>query len=493
MSSATDWRVLTSGMGTCAPSARFIDWSSTSRQLWVEISQISREYLRMTRASDSPCMLLRFRGENIRSFRNEFEISFVASTLAEPGVARTVAWRDGDSDRSRMKVLPAAVILGANGSGKTNVLRAMYDMRECVLRSFRGWGQTSTSRRSFRLDRAAQRHPSLFEVDLILGGVLHRYGFTLDDDAIVSEWALRFPHGREQVMFERERSEIKIGSSMPSSLNAATELVRENALFLSTAVALRGSSLRPLFEWFVRNLILAEADTRALRQAFTVDQLNDESRRAQVLDLLRAADLGIVDVQSVKPDPKAQEKLERVAEILFEGEDPERVEEFTAVIDGLIRLKHRGAEADVYLNMGDESLGTLVWLGLIGPIVDALTSGSVLLADELDASLHPRLVAEVVRLFQDQSSNPRRAQIVFNSHDVSLLGDSGPDRLIGRDQIWFCEKDGDGASKLYPLSDLDPRKNEAIARRYLSGRYGAVPILAPSEFAAVTRDLVPVE
>ena len=465
---------------------------STARWSWVEFLQVSREYQRMTRADESPCMLLRFRGENIRSFRDEFELSLVASALAEPGVARSVQWRDGQSQRSHMQVLPAAVILGANGSGKTNVLRAMADMRDCVLRSFRGWGQTGTSRRSFRLDHESRSQTSLYEVDLILAGVLHRYGFTLDDDAVVAEWAFRFPHGREQVMFEREGSIVKVGSSMPSSLNAATELVRENALFLSTAVALRGTAVRPLFDWFGRNLILAEADSRPLRQVFTIDQLNDDRKRARVLELLRAADLGIVDVEAVKPDPKAQEKLARVAEILFEGEDPEQAGEFTAVIDNLIRLKHRGADDDVFLDMGEESLGTLVWLGLIGPIVDALASGSVLLADELDASLHPRLVAEVVRLFQSQETNPLRAQIVFNSHDVSLLGDSGPDRLVGRDQVWFCDKDRDGASKLYPLSDLDPRKNEAIGRRYLSGRYGAVPILTAGDFAAA-RELAPVE
>jgi hypothetical protein len=89
-----------------------------------------------------------------------------------------------------------------------------------------------------------------------------------------------------------------------------------------------------------------------------------------------------------------------------------------------------------------------------------------------DASLHPALVAELIRLFQDPKSNPRRAQLVFNTHDATILGDSTSDRLIGRDQVWFTEKRADDSTRVYPLSDLDPRKEEAIGRRYLAGRYG---------------------
>ena len=112
---------------------------------------------------------------------------------------------------------------------------------------------------------------------------------------------------------------------------------------------------------------------------------------------------------------------------------------------------------------------------------------AVFLADELDASLHPALVAYVVSLFQNTDSNPRRAQLIFNSHDTTLLSRAVPSatagplpRLLGRDQIWFTEKENDGATRLYPLSDLSPRKGEAIDQRYLAGRYGAVPILARS-------------
>jgi len=99
----------------------------------------------------------------------------------------------------------------------------------------------------------------------------------------------------------------------------------------------------------------------------------------------------------------------------------------------------------------------------------------------------PSLVRQLIRLFQDPISNPRRAQLVFNSHDMTILGDSASDRLIGRDQIWFTEKCDDGSTSLYSLADLEPRKSEAIGRRYLAGHSGATPNLSNQEFEAAAK------
>jgi AAA15 family ATPase/GTPase len=115
----------------------------------------------------------------------------------------------------------------------------------------------------------------------------------------------------------------------------------------------------------------------------------------------------------------------------------------------------------------------------------------------LDASLHPVLVAHLISLFQDPSTNPGQAQLIFNSHDTTILGDSTVDRiegrsrrrLIGRDQIWFTEKANEGATRLYALSDLAPRKDEAIERRYLAGRYGATPIVSRARLGTMAREL----
>jgi predicted ATPase len=119
-------------------------------------------------------------------------------------------------------------------------------------------------------------------------------------------------------------------------------------------------------------------------------------------------------------------------------------------------LTHRGVSEDVDFEAAEESLGTMAWLGLAGPVIDALLHGNVLLVDEIEASLHPALVAQLIRMFQNAESNPRGAQLIFNSHESALLGNSSGDRVLGRDQVWFTEKSHDGATRLFPLADLNP-------------------------------------
>lgn len=412
----------------------------------------------------------------------------LASRLSERHLVRSVEWREGGAP---IQVLPAAGVFGANGSGKSNLLKAMDDMRGHVLHSFRrGDPEGRIPRRPFVLDQARRAEPTEFEVDLVLNGVRHQYGFTFNDDRVIREWAYWYPKGRPALIFERTSEGIDAGSVERQKTRAVQELIRPNALFLSAAASANHAALLPLYQWFSRNLVLAEADSRPFRQALTTEMLGDETQRDRVLALLQAADLGVTGARKQEPDPVMHERLRRAIRIL-EGTDGEPDSDEGPAFEELgVRLVHRGADGEeVELDAEDESLGTRVWFGLIGPVVQALESGSVFLADELDASLHPALATELVRLFQDPGTNPRRAQLIFNSHDSTLLGDAVDDRLLGRDQIWFTEKSGDGSTRLYPLLDLAPRKQEAIGKRYLEGRYGATPILSHGEFAsAVARE-----
>ena len=413
-------------------------------------------------------VLLAFRAKNVRSFRDEIELSLLSTRLADEDVVRSVTWREGGRP---IGVLPVAGVFGANASGKSNVVKAMDDMSGHVLHSFRTGSPTGgIARRPFLLDQAAKREASRFEVDLVLEGVRHEYGFALDDDQVLEEWAYRYPHGKAVRLFHRWGNEVELGAAERVKGRAVLELLRPNALFLSTAASANHPVLLPIYAWFARNLRLAEASSREFRQALTTQLLDDDARRGQVLALLRAADLGITGAKKYQLDPVVKDRLQRAVRILAGQEgDLDSVEEGPAFDQLGVRLTHRGAAGDIELDAQDESLGTLVWFGLVGPVIEALADGAVLLADELDASLHPALVEELIRLFQDPKSNPRRAQLVFNTHDATILGDSTSDRLIGRDQVWFTEKRADGSTRLYPLSDLDPRKEEAIGRR-LPGR-----------------------
>ncbi len=419
-------------------------------------------------------MLIAFRAENVRSFRGSIELSLLATRLAEPGVPRELRWRDGGRP---IAVMPATGVFGANASGKSNLLMAMADMRMFVLQSFRagkpGWKLPT---KPFLLGEDRESARSTYEVDLVLDGVRHVYGFQIDARSVVREWARSYPRGRPVLLLEREGDEIQLGTQQRSKGRATEEILRSNALFLSTAAATNHPLFMPLYEWFQRNLQYADVRTRGARQALTAELLEHDTHRQQILGLLREADLGITGVTRRELDPAFKEKLDRVLDI-FRGEDPDEDLEALEFNDFEVRLEHRAGENEFELAVGEESWGTMIWFGMIGLVVETLREGSVLLADELEASLHPALAALLVDLFQSPQSNPRRAQLIFSSHEVTLMGDSGK-RPLGRDQIWFTEKDNDGSTRLYPLVDLAPRREEAIARRYLAGRYGGTPIFS---------------
>jgi hypothetical protein len=392
-----------------------------------------------------------------------------------------------------MRVLPVAGVFGANASGKTNLLRVMEDMRRFVLESFTNRRPSERPlrylRQPFRLDSESKDRPSVYEVDLILDGVRHEYGFEVDDRRVIREWARRYPRGKAATIFERTPGVLRM-ESKTAKARAMRELVRDDALILSIANAAEYAELLPLYHWFSQNFGLCGAANRDARSRYTAQLMQREDRRQQVLQLLQIADLGIADARRREPKEHEVElyrKLVRAIETV-EGtemavDDPDAVPEAFAAIE----LSHRGVGgASVAFDGDEESLGTLVWLGLVGPLVDALLKGTVLLVDELEASLHPLLVEQFVTIFQSPESNPNNAQLIFNSHEARLLGNSEFNRIVGRDQAWFTEKMHDGNTKLYSLTDLNPRKSEAIARRYLQGRYGATPIISPDEFTALT-------
>jgi uncharacterized protein len=406
--------------------------------------------------------------------------------MSEEGVPRSVPWRGGGGHPVR--VLPAAGVFGANASGKTSLLRIMDDMRRLVVTSFRsGDRSTGIDHRPFRLDPDYENTPSSYEIDLVLDGIRYEYGFIIDDTHVISEYARRYPRGKAATIFRRDDLSVHLGEENRAKGRAVNEILRPNSLYLSAASAADHPGLRSLYEWFNSNLRLCEASTRERRWAYTTHLMTHDHYRQKVLAMLQVADLGITDAKIREPDPEMLERIHRIFKLLQQEMDvegaPSPKDDDTPFLR--IALSHRGKRESVELDSQDESLGTLVWLGLIGPILDALARGAVLLVDELESSLHPVLVAQLVRTFQSRHSNPNGAQLIFNSFEVGLLGNSMEDRILGRDQVWFTEKLHDGNTRLYPLTDLNPRKAEAVGRRYLAGRYGATPIVSDAEFEAL--------
>lgn len=426
--------------------------------------------------------MLSFTAENVRSYSSEVHISLLGTRLASPGVVREL---EIAGSLTPVNVLPAAGVFGANASGKSTLLRAMADMRDAVLNSFRrGDSEARMERYPFLLGGTDER-PSRFAVELVLRGVRWQYGFAIDDSHVVDEYAYHFPKGRQALVFRRDRASgvIDFGPPFRSSGRTLAPLMRTNALLLSVAGAADDKLIGPLFAWFRRNLALMESSNRAARIAATANLVQSSETHSRVLTLLRAADLGIWDLERFQPDlePGEAERIRRAMGILMNDEDATSDIDVEQIRGVLIRLHHMGSHEPTAIEPDQESQGTQVWLGLVGPVLNALSAGDAILADELDTSLHPRLVQEIVSLFQDRDTNPRCAQLIFNAHDTSILG-NGSRRTLGRDQIWFTEKDADGSTTLYPLSDFRPKNDEAVERRYLQGRYGGTPVLDTAGF-----------
>jgi AAA15 family ATPase/GTPase len=427
-------------------------------------------------------VLLRFRVENYRSFKEPQELSLIAGSLADD---KAPIHR---SESLGVGVLPVAALYGANASGKTNVFKALAYMDNAIENSQRTWRPDGPI--PFEPFRFSQSNPgtqSTFDVDLLLGGTRFTYGFSLNASAILREWLYAYPSGKRQTWFTREHDRkpvFSFGKHLTGENRSIESLTRPNSLFLSAAAQNNHTQLLPIYQWFTSRLQFVSQERSPLVLQTAKRCLAEPAYKQEIVRLLAAADLGIIDLEvSEEPiDGDVQEAVNALLARIAEKLAPENAERPTTKVDPLFlrtRLKHKTAssEAGVPLQIEDESAGTIAWLGLLGPALTALKNGGTVVVDELDASLHPLLALQLVQIFNDQQTNQSGAQLVFNTHDTNLLDQS----VLRRDQIWFIEKDDQGASHLYPLTDFKPRKDENLKRGYLQGRYGAIPYVRSIE------------
>lgn len=413
-------------------------------------------------------MLIEFRVENHRSLRDEQALTLEAGRIGKSSDPRPrgVAGH-GES------LLPAAVIYGANASGKSNVLAALAFMREAVILSHRHWEPEASIPRTAFAWGGKRNDSSMFEASFLVGGSKCVYGFAVDDKVVGEEWLFAWPNNRKQVWFEREGDRFNFGEHMKGPNESVKEVTRSNALFLSAAAQHGHKQLTPVYTWF-RGILPVNVPGRGYRMfhagfipelffSSEDEQLSllasdeaDDTLAARIRQLLKAADIGIVDMKSIETEQEFRGRTLRRRRLL---------------------LQHQAGDDDSWLDFEEESGGTKALFQMAPSVFRALDSGGVLLVDELESSLHPSLGLAIVKMFNSPKTNPKNAQIVFTTHDTNLLGTTLGEPPLRRDQVWFTEKDQEGASKLYPLTDYKPRKAENLERGYLQGRYGAIPFL----------------
>ena len=360
------------------------------------------------------------------------------------------------------------MIYGANASGKSNLVNAMGTLCGMVLLSqIKGEPGGGVPRHPFRLDEESPRSPSRFDIDFLVDGVRHHYGFEASDSVFESEWLYAFPKSHRQTLFQRTGDEFHFGRGLKGQNRVIAGLTRPNSLFVSAAAQNGHEQISRVFSYFrsLRGDQNIAAPEEEVSERFTGKELD-----SRVIDFLGKIDTGVVDYRLSESELSEKDLgIPREAfALLKEISGPEPPKWAT------IELAHRGrGDAPFYLDMERESAGTRRLLLVLDLAFRALDEGAPLFIDELDASLHSQAAEEVLKLFCSRESNPKGAQLIATTHDTNLLASS----LLRRDEVWFTEKDIEGATRLYPLTDIRTRKGDNIEKGYLQGRYGGVPFI----------------
>jgi AAA15 family ATPase/GTPase len=413
-------------------------------------------------------MMVQFTVKNYRSINDQVTLSLVSGSKNDK---YTIEARG-------MSLLPSAVVYGANASGKSNVLRALSFMRSLALNESKVVQSTDELPYDpFRLSTETENAPSMFEVVFLAGQSKYRYGFEADGATIHAEWLFEDKRGREALLFSRDNAEAELYVNLQRFQEGKGLKVLDNSLFLWKCDQNGGHISGRVLEWFKGlNTVYGMHASGYVR--YTVEQMAEPAFRDSIMRLVHVADLGIQDI-TVEKNSIPHEEL---AELAL----PESVrKQLAARVSPLVRLNinalHNKFDADnkdagtVAFELGvDESEGTKKYFSLSAPILDTLRNGSIIIIDELDASLHPMLVANLVSLFHDPMVNTQNAQLIFATHDTNLLNQS----LFHKSQIWFTEKDQLHSTRLTSLLEFrGVRREDNIEKHYIQGKYGAIPFL----------------
>ena len=439
-------------------------------------------------------MLIQFKLSNFRSFNEEQTLSMVAAggrdkTHPDNFIApETVG-------SAKFRLLKTAAIYGANASGKSNLIKALRAMRKFVLESATRMNEGDPVRCAapFRLASESKTRPSTFEITVVIAQVRYVYGFSVTSQQVEEEQLVVHPAAtsKGQCWFHRrfDVSAAKHQWEFSGPLNAfgkvLEERTRQNGLALSRGAEQNIAELRPLFLWLRDEAVVMDLSVEPIGFVLDIASqiLKDPVFKERVERMVNEADLGLDAVV-------VEERQKATKDVLPTFDDSEETKEFSGFLAKMwsiqgefgtnIRTIHKGSEPDLreeFNFFSDESKGTQRFFALTGTMLSALDNGGLIVADEFDCSMHPLLTRKLVELFNSKEANQRGAQLIFATHDVSLLNPA----LFRRDQLWIVEKNAAGASQLFSLHDFrpQPRTIEAFWRGYLAGRYGGIPKFGP--------------
>lgn len=422
-------------------------------------------------------MLVQFAVKNFLSIRDKEVLSMVATKRRSrvnglDAGATFVAFE-------KINLLKCATIYGANASGKSNLVSALKFFRNFVLESSKE-SQVDEPIKvvPFQLGNTSESSGSVFEITFIKDNYLYQYGFEVDQQGIRSEFLKRKRKDakRVTVLFDREDGSISVSSSFKEG-NGLEKKTRGNALFISVCANFDGLISTEVLRWF-KNLKVISGLHDEMLLPFTVKCLEDPTKVKKLSEFISKFDLGFdrLEVREEAFDVLADNYPDELEGVMAELKKLNK--KSGGKIKSLVAV-HRVLEddgitpKDIYFNFSQESEGTRKIVAMAGPLLDAIEQSFVLVIDEFDARLHPLITRTILELFNSADGNSHNAQLIVASHDTSLLDGE----LLRRDQIWFVEKDRQGATHLTSLDEFKVRSDASFSKDYIAGKYGAIPFL----------------
>ncbi len=399
-------------------------------------------------------MLIRFNFKNYKSFKEENCLDMEATSIKEHSYNVV--------NINEVSLLKVAAIYGANASGKTNVLEAFDFMKRKVLINDdlkKTIPLVEESIYTYMLENG----PISMEVEILANNnKIYKYGFEIENEKVISEWLYFKRKTTFGVIFERNNNKVEMKSSkIAGSINLDSESLFLNIL---NKIDKDNEDVNAVYDWYLNSLYLDLGNPNfenMINNKISNNIVSDSKYREELTKFIRTFDSGIVGLKT-KP-----EKIEDIRN----SNNYIEIEVLRKDIKGNIKA------LPFYL----ESNGTKKMFYLFDYIMNALSKGSKLFIDELDAKLHPILTRYIINLFHNVKTNKGNGQLIYSTHDTINLNKE----TFRRDEIWFTQKDDNGISELYSLSDyiLDEEdgkkvRNDATYNKdYLTGRYGAIPIL----------------
>ena len=403
-------------------------------------------------------MLIRFSFKNFKSFKNENCLDMEATSLKEHeyNIAKI---ENGD-------YLKIAAIYGANASGKTNVLQAFSYMKKRILVSDDSKVNSPMSEENI-YSFLINNNPISLEVEILAkNNKIYKYGFEILKDKIISEWLYEKRINKFYEIFERNGNNVQIMKVKNKLFDLAN--IDDKSLFLKSFRAIDKSNedFNNVYEWFMNSNYLDLGDPNfenALNNRISLKIIEDEKYKNELLKFIKTFD---ATIDSINISPNSIEELKNTNGVVK------------------VELVHNGEDGNKKaLPLTLESNGTMKMFHLFDFFMDTLRNGNVLFVDELDAKLHPLLTRYIINLFHNSEKNIGNGQLIYSTHDTVNLNKE----TFRRDEIWFVEKDKNGVSELYSLSDYiiedengnakKVRNDATYNKDYLTGRYGAIPVL----------------